>query len=126
MVAGPLSGGGDLPDIQTVLDALDDEDCRRIVEVLTQPMTAKEISEGCDMPLSTTYRKLDLLTEASLLSERTVIQSDGHHTTQYEIAFERVEIELDDDHEVTVAIQRRPESTDERLETLWAEVRKET
>jgi len=125
MVAGPLSGG-DLPDLQTVLDALDDEDCRRIVEVLSEPMTAKEISEGCDMPLSTTYRKLDLLTEASLLSERTVIQSDGHHTTQYEIAFERVEIELDDDHDITLAIQRRPESTDERLETLWAEVRKET
>ncbi|MFW5918721.1 MAG: helix-turn-helix domain-containing protein [Halanaeroarchaeum sp.] len=125
MVAGPL-GGGDLPDLQSVLDALDDEDCRRIIEVLTEPMTAKEISQGCDMPLSTTYRKLDLLTEASLLSERTVIQSDGHHTTQYEIAFERVEIELDDDHDITVAIQRTPESTDERLETLWAEVRKET
>ena len=125
MVAGPLNGG-DLPDLQTVLDALDDEDCRRIIEVLSEPMTAKEISEGCDMPLSTTYRKLDLLTEASLLSERTVIQSDGHHTTQYEIAFERVEIELDDDHDITLAIQRRPESTDERLETLWAEVRKET
>ena len=125
MVAGPL-GSGDLPDLQSVLDALDDEDCRRIIEVLTEPMTAKEISEGCDMPLSTTYRKLDLLTEASLLSERTVIQSDGHHTTQYEIAFERVEIELDDDHDITVAIQRTPESTDERLETLWAEVRKET
>lgn len=125
MVAGPL-GSSDLPDLQSVLDALDDEDCRRIIEVLTDPMTAKEISEGCDMPLSTTYRKLDLLTEASLLSERTVIQSDGHHTTQYEIAFERVEIELDDDHDITVAIQRTPESTDERLETLWAEVRKET
>ncbi|MFB6093358.1 MAG: helix-turn-helix domain-containing protein [Halanaeroarchaeum sp.] len=125
MVAGPLSGG-DVPDLQAVLDALDDEDCRQIVEVLTEPMTAKEISEGCDMPLSTTYRKLDLLTEASLLSERTVIQSDGHHTTQYDIAFERVEIELNDDHDVSVAIKRSPESTDERLETLWAEVRKET
>ena len=125
MVAGPLSGG-DLPDLQTVLDALDDEDCRRIIEVLSAPMTAKEISERCEMPLSTTYRKLDLLTEATLLSERTVIQSDGHHTTQYEVVFERVEIDLDEDHDVTVAIQRTPESTDERLETLWAEVRKET
>ncbi|MFB6133409.1 MAG: helix-turn-helix domain-containing protein [Halanaeroarchaeum sp.] len=125
MVPGPLSGG-DLPDLQSVLDALDDEDCRRIIEVLSEPMTAKEISEGCEMPLSTTYRKLDLLTDASLLSERTVLQSDGHHTTQYEIAFEKVEMKLDDDHEITLAIQRRPDSTDERLETLWAEVRKET
>lgn len=115
-----------MPDLQAVLDALDDPDCRSIIRNLDEPMTADEIAEASDVPLSTTYRKLDLLTEASLLSERTVIQSDGHHTTQYEIAFERVEIELDEDHDVTVAIQRRPGSTDERLETLWAEVRKET
>ena len=125
MVAGPL-GGEEKPDLQSVLDALDDEDCRRIVEQLAEPMTAKELSQDCDMPLSTTYRKLDLLTDASLLSERTVIQSDGHHTTQYEIAFEKVEIRLNDDHRIAVAIRRKPESTDERLETLWAEVRKET
>ena len=125
MVAGPL-GGEEKPDLQSVLDALDDEDCRRIVEQLSDPMTAKELSQDCDMPLSTTYRKLDLLTDASLLSERTVIQSDGHHTTQYEIAFEKVEIRLNDDHRIAVAIRRKPESTDERLETLWAEVRKET
>lgn len=125
MVRGPL-GGKEAPELQAVLDALEDEDCRRIIERLEHPMTAKELSEECDMPLSTTYRKLDLLTDASLLSERTVIQSDGHHTTQYEIAFEHVEIELNDDHQITVAIRREPESTDERLETLWAEVRKET
>lgn len=125
MVAGPL-GSEEKPDLQAVLDALDDEDCRRIIEHLEEPMTAKELSQDCEMPLSTTYRKLDLLTDASLLSERTVIQSDGHHTTQYEIAFEKVAIELNEDHQIGVAIRRQPESTDERLETLWAEVRKET
>ena len=125
MVSGPL-GSTEAPELQAVLDALEDADCRRIIEHLETPMTAKELSEDCDMPLSTTYRKLDLLTDASLLSERTVIQSDGHHTTQYEIAFERVEIELDEDHQIAVAIRREPESTDQRLETLWAEVRKET
>ncbi|MFP4529699.1 MAG: helix-turn-helix domain-containing protein [Halodesulfurarchaeum sp.] len=125
MVAGPL-GGVDVPDSQAVFDALEDGDCRRIIEHLEEPLTAKELSEDCELPLSTTYRKLDILTEASLLSERTVIQSDGHHTTQYEIAFEEVTIELDEDHRITVGIQRASESTDERLETLWAEVRRET
>ncbi len=125
MVAGPL-GGDDVPDSQAVFDALEDGDCRRIIEHLEVPRTAKELSEDCELPLSTTYRKLDILTEASLLSERTVIQSDGHHTTQYEIAFEQVAIELDEDHEITIGIQRAAESTDERLETLWAEVRRET
>ncbi|MDR5656145.1 helix-turn-helix domain-containing protein [Halodesulfurarchaeum sp. HSR-GB] len=125
MVAGPLRDV-DTPDSQAVFAALEDSDCRRIIEHLDDPRTAKELSENCDLPLSTTYRKLDILTEASLLSERTVIQSDGHHTTQYEVAFERVQIGLDEDHDIEVAIQRQPESTDERLETLWAEVRRET
>ncbi|MFB6110196.1 MAG: helix-turn-helix domain-containing protein [Halodesulfurarchaeum sp.] len=125
MVAGPL-GSEDPPDCQAVFDALEDNDCRRIIEHLDEPRTAKELSEDCDLPLSTTYRKLDILTDASLLSERTVIQSDGHHTTQYDIAFEQVAIGLDENHEIEVAIQRQPESTDERLESLWAEVRRET
>ncbi|MFW6384490.1 MAG: helix-turn-helix domain-containing protein [Halodesulfurarchaeum sp.] len=125
MVAGPV-GDDDPPDSQAVFDALEDRDCRRIIEHLEEPRTAKELSEDCDLPLSTTYRKLDILTEASLLSERTVIQADGHHTTQYQIAFEQVRIVLNDDHEVSVGITREPESTDERLETLWAEVRRET
>jgi DNA-binding transcriptional ArsR family regulator len=125
MVAGPL-GGVDVPDSQAVFDALEDGDCRRIIEHLEEPQTAKELSEDCELPLSTTYRKLDILTEASLLSERTVIQADGHHTTQYEIAFEEVAIELDENHDISVGIQRASESTDERLETLWAEVRRET
>ena len=125
MVAGPV-GGPDAPDSQAVFDALEDSDCRRIIEHLEEPRTAKELSENCELPLSTTYRKLDILSEASLLSERTVIQSDGHHTTQYAIAFEEVRIVLNEDHDITVGIAREPESTDERLETLWAEVRRET
>lgn len=125
MVAGPV-GGVEVPETQAVFDALEDLDCRRIIEQLEEPSTAKELSEACELPLSTTYRKLDILTEASLLSERTVIQSDGHHTTQYAVAFEEVTIVLDDDHQVSVGITRNPESTDERLETLWAEVRRET
>jgi predicted transcriptional regulator len=125
MVAGPLGGVED-PDSQSIFDALEDSDCRRIIEHLEEPKTAKELSEDCELPLSTTYRKLDILTEASLLSERTVIQSDGHHTTQYEIAFEQVAIHLNEDHKLALGIQREPESTDERLESLWAEVRRET
>ena len=52
----------DHPQLQVVLDALDDPECRTIIEQMEAPMTAKELSENCDVPLSTTYRKLDLLT----------------------------------------------------------------
>ncbi|MFW5965387.1 MAG: helix-turn-helix domain-containing protein [Halodesulfurarchaeum sp.] len=125
MVAGPL-GSVETPEMQSVFEALEDSDCRRIIEHLEEPQTAKHLSTVCDLPLSTTYRKLDILTEASLLFERTVIQSDGHHTTQYEVAFKEISIGLDENNELRVRMARRSESTDERLESLWAEVRRET
>ncbi|WP_159525987.1 winged helix-turn-helix domain-containing protein [Halobacterium bonnevillei] len=119
-------GTDDTPDLQDVLNALDDEGCRRIIEALDEPMTAKELSEKCDIPLSTTYRKLELLTDAALLEERAVLQPDGHHTTEYDLVFEEVIIQLDGNRNLDAGITRPSASTDERLETLWAEVSKET
>lgn len=114
------------PDLQAVLDALDDSDCRQIVRKLEQPMTASEISEEAEIPLSTTYRKLDLLSEATLLEERTEIRQGGHHTTRYWLAFEAVRIVLDEDRELEVTISRPARTADEQLAHLWSEVRRQT
>ena len=103
---------GDPPDLQPLLDALDDADARAIVKTIDDPATANEVSERCDIPLSTTYRKLDLLTDAGLLEEGTEIRSDGHHTTTYTVAFEIARTE-----------EIRP---DERLADIWTSVREET
>lgn len=118
-------GTGTQPELQDVLDALDDPDCRAILKQLDTPMSANNISNACDIPLSTTYRKLDLLSEASLVEEVTEIRSDGHHTTLYRVAFDIVEISLDNQH-FTVEISRPAISADEQLAQLWSEVRKET
>lgn len=114
------------PDLQDILNALDDEDCRAMVRELDAPMTASELSEKCDVPLSTAYRKLNLLTEASLLSEQTEVRRDGHHTKRYRIAFEEVNIALDENRELAVGIVRPSTAPDERLADLWHEVRRET
>lgn len=114
------------PDVQTVLDALEDPDCRSIVEHLTEPMTASEISEETDVPLSTTYRKLELLTDASILTERTEIHEGGHHTTKYVQNFEAVRISLSENRSFDVSITRPSRSADEQLTQIWSEVRKET
>lgn len=125
MVRDPGSGK-EMPDLQSVLDALDDPACRTIVRQLDEPMTANELSEACEIPMSTTYRKLDLLTEASLLAESTEIRSDGHHATRYHLDFEAVEIGLTEDRNLDIAVDRPARSADERLASLWEEVRKET
>ena len=89
-------------------------------------MTASEIAEAADVPLSTTYRKLDLLAEASILAETTEIREGGHHTTKYVLDFEAVRIVLSEDGDFEVSIDRPARTADERLAQLWSEVRRET
>jgi DNA-binding transcriptional ArsR family regulator len=118
---------GEEPDeLQAVLDALDDPDARAIIRGLEEPMTASEISENCDIPLSTTYRKLDLLTEASLLTEGTAIRADGHHATTYDVSFEAVRVLLTDERDFEVEIEGGAQAPDERLADIWSKVRRET
>ena len=124
-MARDLSAGGGA-ELSPVLAALDDADARAIIKRLDEPMTASELSESCDIPLSTTYRKLDLLTEASLLREGTQIRADGHHATTYEVSFDEVRIFRTDDRDLDVEIERREQTPDERLADLWSEVRRET
>lgn len=112
------------PDAPAVLAALDDPDCRRIIRALETPHSARELSEACDMPLSTTYRKLELLTDASIIAERTRIREGGHHTTQYSLDVEAVHLSLNEDRELEVAITRPARTADEQLAQLWSEVRR--
>ncbi|QAU13929.1 ArsR family transcriptional regulator [Halorubrum sp. BOL3-1] len=121
------------PPVEEVLDALADDAARRIVAALTEPKTASELSEECDIPLSTTYRKLEKLTDAALLSESTDIRRDGQHTARYSVSFDAVTVSVDDGaendedrREFDVAFSRPERTRDERLADLWSELREET
>jgi predicted transcriptional regulator len=125
MVRDPFAAE-ETPELETVLGALEDEDCRTIVSTLEEPMTASEISDESGVPLSTTYRKLERLDDASLLSESTEIRSDGRHTSRYAVDFEEVRVILDEHLEFEVGIARPERAPDQRLADMWTEVRKET
>lgn len=112
------------PELEAVLDALRDEDCRAIVRCLEESLTASDVSERCDVPLSTTYRKLDAMEEATLLETLTEIRADGRHTTRYRIAFEEVLLLLEEDRSIDLSIGRPARTADERLEERWAEIRR--
>ncbi len=110
------------PAVDVVFDALSDEDCRAIVENLEEPMTTNQISEVCDLPLSTTYKKIDKLDDATLLEESVQLREDGKHTNTYVVDFEYVKAALTEEHRLSVEVQK-PESKGERLERIWDEVR---
>ncbi|RQG93270.1 ArsR family transcriptional regulator [Natrarchaeobius halalkaliphilus] len=125
MVRDPLASGS-TPSAAEICSALDDPDCREIIRNLEEPMTASELTKRCDIPQSTLYRKLELLTESTLLEESTDIRRDGHHASTYVVAFDEITMELDEDRSLSVQIDRPARSADERLAELWSEVRKET
>ena len=124
MVRDPLVED-DSPDVDTVLGALHDEDCRAILAELNEPRTARVLLERCDIPRSTLYRKLDQLVEATLIEEGTVIREDGSHASRYKLDFEEVVITRDSSIELEIEIQRPTRRADERLAEMWSEVRRE-
>lgn len=124
MVRDPLADVDD-PDLKTVLGALYDDDCRAIVEQLDEPRTARDLVDRCDIPRSTLYRKLEQLTDATLVHEGTEIREDGSHAGQYEIDFSEVVVICDDARKLDVEIERPARRPDDRLAELWSEVKKE-
>ncbi|MEF8856503.1 MAG: ArsR family transcriptional regulator, partial [Haloplanus sp.] len=63
----------------------------------------------CDLPLSTTYRKLDELTEAGLLAERTRLCPDGKHASEYVRVVEEVLVDAGAGFELTISRRDLPE-----------------
>ncbi|MDQ2052086.1 helix-turn-helix domain-containing protein [Natronolimnohabitans sp. A-GB9] len=116
-----FSSSGDTPDFEHVIGALDDADCREIIAVLEEPKTVPDIAEAADLPLSTTYRKLDRLTEAGLVSETVGVRQGRHHKSRYVTTFDRIGIDLDDGRELRVDV----DYSQARSLGIWSELSRE-
>ena len=81
--------------VQAILAALDDPDCRAILEATSeQSLTAAEIGEACDLPSSTAYRKIDVLADAGLLEEELRIRRSGKHVSEYACGVDDVNVSV--------------------------------
>ena len=112
----------DTPSLQDVLNALDDADCRTILREITEPMTANELTDACDIPRSTLYRKLDRLSTTSLVREQDKINPQGGRITLYKRDFDDVTISMDEEDNFSVTVERPPRKADERLEDIWSKM----
>ena len=110
---------------QSLFDALADPDCRRIVLALETPSTAKEVADLCDLPQTSTYRKLELLSDAGLVEERTRVRTDGHHASCYVRDFDGVFVAVGEDQSFDVDVVSESESPDERLARFWSRISEE-
>jgi len=94
----------DADEVGEILHALQDDGCRAVLEATGEsPLSASEVAETCDLPLSTAYRKLETLTDAGLLTERTRLSPDGKHASEYVCAVDEVVVDADAGFELTVS-----------------------
>lgn len=100
-----LAGRDDRPttfsadgDGRRLLEALDDGACRAILGATGEDAySAAELSEICDIPLSTAYRKLELLEDTGLVREGIRIRRSGKHTSEYRRAVDEIHVTVGDE-----------------------------
>jgi predicted transcriptional regulator len=104
--------------IEDILDTIGDQHARTVLAAISRaPRSAKELAEEVDLSLPTIYRRLELLEEHDLVTERTAVAEDGNHYNVYECNFDSTLIQLEDD-EYRVRIYRK-ENLPERFTQLW-------
>jgi DNA-binding transcriptional ArsR family regulator len=95
-------------EVQSLLDALGDADCRAILEATSEEaLTAAEVSETVDLPKSTTYRKLETLSELDLLEEGTRIRRSGKHATEFSRRLEDLHLTTTDSGGIELRVSRQ-------------------
>lgn len=108
--------------VDRLLDILRDEDCRDILEATSEEsLSAGEISDSCDVPLSTAYRKIELLTDAGLLAEGTRLCRSGKHTSEYSRNVGDVSVAVTVDGDLEAEVTRRGRSDGPRRPTVGGE-----
>lgn len=97
----------DVDTVQTVLDAVDDADCRDILQATRgDAHTVSEVADHCELAQSTAYRKVDLLADANLLEESLRIRQSGKHVTEYSCCVEDLTLSVSTDDGIELAISR--------------------
>lgn len=103
-----------------MLELLADKYAQMILQqTRDKAMSAKELSEECDISVSTVYRRAERLVECGLLSERRVAHPDGNHHSMYEARLNELTIRLGDEgFEITVSEKPTGDLAD-RFTEIW-------
>jgi predicted transcriptional regulator len=110
----------DEADADEILALLDDQYAQLILQqTRNNAMSAKEISNTCDISISTVYRRTERLIECGLLAEQRVARSDGNHYSLYEARLDELTVSLTDDgFEITV-LEKATGDLADRFTDMW-------
>lgn len=107
--------------IEEILDTMGDQHARRLLIALSRDqLSAKDLSSETGLSLPTIYRRIEMLKEHDLVSERTIVAEDGNHYRVFECNFNSTLIRLSED-EFDVRIYRT-ENLPDRFDNLWEDL----
>lgn len=111
------NGGSDEP-----LELLGQEQVREILAATSrEPLSGKELSEKCDVALSTIYRRVEEMVAANLLVERSRIEFDGSHHSIYEANIDSLDVDINDGT-IDVRMHVREDAA-QRFSRIWSDIR---
>lgn len=99
--------------IDQLMSALNNKKSRRILSETThEALSADEISDRCDIPLSTVYRKVERLVDAGILVERVRLSSHPDYTREYLLEIETINVDISGDSGLSLMLSRRSTSAE--------------
>lgn len=92
-------------EIDSVLEALEDRDCRTILAATSDgALTVTELTEDSDIAQSTAYRKVETLVDVGLLEEGIRLRASGSHVSTYACRLEDVTLSVDEETGVELSL----------------------
>lgn len=111
-------------DPSAIFAILDDDYARAILAATRRErLSAKALSQECEMSVSTVSRRVNTLLEHDLLTEYTNVDPDGHHYSEYEAQLDRVDVRLREAG-FDIHVELREDAAD-RFTRIWDDIRNE-
>ena len=89
-----------------------------------EPRTAKDLSNLCDVSLTTVYRRISTLQEHDLISVHSTIGSGGEHKRLFKTTIEAFHVEISEG-DLELSVETRNELAD-NFTKLWKNLREKT
>lgn len=94
-----------------------------ILQAAEEPKSAQELSDELDIPIATSYRRIEELTDAELLElQGKEFSDEGRRTQVYRRNVDTIRIEFGDGN-IEFRIEERPEVSD-ALADVWEQLGK--
>lgn len=93
-----------------------------ILSAANEPKSAQELSEEIDIPIATSYRRIEELAESGLLElEGHSMSEEGRRSRVYVRKVDDIHIELNEGHP---EIKLKSDGDGAKLATLWEELKR--